>query len=394
LKLEVNIVSYAAGIGNTGYAVDIAKLKTYSFEIGSIRPPSEGGSFSLLIRVTRNCPWSRCTFCYGSPYNHERFELRSVDEIKTDIDVVKGISEEIKALSWKLGFAGKIEQLATGLQSSLLYGKDVGSLSEDELKNFHCVVNVFNWLASGGKTAFLQDADTPIMYTDQLVKVIRYLKETFPSIERITSYARSKTIARKKPEELAQLRKVGLNRLHIGLETGDDELLKYVDKGVTAEEHIRAGKKALEAGFELSEYIMPGLGGKSMWIQHARNTARVLNEINPHFIRSRPFVPIYNTPMYEAYQKGEYELTSPYECLQEIKLLIENLEVTSRVCFDHRLNPIYRSGNNLIPLLKQDYDGYKFPEEKEVVLEIINKGLQLGEAAFIDAKDMVGIRHL
>ena len=87
-------------------------------------------------------------------------------------------------------------------------------------------------------------------------------------------------------------------------------------------------------------------------------------------------------------------MTSPYECLQEIKLLIENLEVTSRVCFDHRLNPVYRSGNNLIPLLKQDYDGYKFPEEKEVVLEIINKGLQLEEAAFIDAKDMVGIRHL
>ena len=387
-------MAYASGTGRTGYTVDIGKLKTYSFEIGAIRPPSEGGSFSLLLRATRNCPWSRCTFCYGTHYNRERFELRSVEEIKTDIESAKAISDEIKALSWKLGYAGKIEPLATVLQSSSLYGKDVRHLDEDELKNFHCVVNVYNWLASGGKTAFLQDADTPIMYTDQLVEVISYLKETFPSIERITSYARSKTIAKKKPEELSRLYQAGLSRLHIGLETGDDELLSYVCKGVTAAEHIRAGKKALEAGFELSEYIMPGLGGKSRWVQHAKNTARVLNEINPHFIRSRPFVPIYNTPMHEAYQKGEFELTSPYECLQEIKLMVENLQVNSRVCFDHRLNPIYRSGNNFIPLLKQDYDGYKFPEEKEVVLEIINKGLQLDEKAFINTEDMAGMRHL
>ena len=386
-------MTYISGVGNTGYVVDLAKLKTYSFEIGPIRPPSEGGSFSLLLRITRNCPWSKCAFCYGRFYNRERFELRSVDELKADINSVKTISDEIKALSWRLGFAGRIEPLATVLQSSLLYREDVRNL-DDELKSFQCVVNVYNWLVFGGKTVFLQDADTPIMYTDQLVEVIRYLKEVFPSIERITSYARSKTITKKKPEELSQLRQAGLTRLHVGLETGDDELLKYINKGVTAEEHIRAGKKALEAGFELSEYVMPGLGGKSMWVQHATNTARVLNEINPHFIRLRPFVPSSDTPMLEAYQRGEFELTSPHERLQEIKLMIENLEVTSGVCFDHNLNASYRSGNRLIPLMKQDYDGYKFPEEKEVVLELINKGLQIDERAFVDVKDSVGIRNL
>lgn len=380
--------------GNTGYVVDIGKLKTYSFDIGPIRPPSEGGSFSLLLRVTRNCPWSRCAFCYGRFYNRERFKLRSVDEVKADIDTVKAISDEIKALSWRLGFAGRLELLATVLQSSLLYGKDARSLSEEELGNFHSVVNVYNWLVFGGRTVFLQDADTPIMYTDQLVEVIRYLKGVFPGIERITSYARSKTIARKKPEELSQLRQAGLIRLHVGLETGDDELLKYVNKGVTAEEHIRAGKKALEAGFELSEYVMPGLGGKKMWVQHAINTARVLNEINPHFIRLRPFIPYYDTPMLEAYERGEFELTSPHERLQEIKLMIENLDVTSGVCFDHNMNASFRSGGSLVPLMKQDYNGYKFPEEKEVVLGLINRGLQLDEKFFFDVKESVGIRQL
>jgi len=387
-------MAYMPGIGGAGYAVDIGRLKAYSFEIGSIRPPSEGGSLSLLIRATRNCPWNRCAFCYGSPYNHERFQLRPVTEIKADIDSAKAISNEIKALSWKLGYAGRIGPLGTLIQSNLLYGKDARYLADDELRNFHCVVNVFNWLYSGGKTVFLQDADTPIIPTQQLVEVISYLKETLPSLERITSYARSKTIAKKKTEELSQLHESGLSRLHIGLETGDDELLGYVCKGVTSEQHILAGKKALEAGFELSEYVMPGLGGKSRWVQHAKNTARVLNEINPHFIRLRPFVPRPNTPMFEDYQKGEFELTSPHERLEEIRLMIENLQVTSRVCFDHNLNSSYWSGNRLIPLLKQDYDGYKFPEEKEVVLELINDGLQMDETAFVDVKDMISMPHL
>jgi len=387
-------MAHVSGTGRTGYTVDIGKLKTYSFEIGAIRPPSEGGSFSLLLRATRNCPWSRCTFCYGTHYNRERFELRSVEEIKADIESAKAISNEMKALSWKLGYAGRIEPLATVIQSNLFYDKDVRYPAGDEPRNLHCVINIFNWLCSGGKTVFLQDADTPIMRTHQLVEVIRYLKETFPSITRVTSYARAKTIAKKKPEELSQLHQIGLSRLHIGLETGDDELLSYIDKGVTAEEHILAGKKALEAGFELSEYVMPGLGGKSRWVQHAKNTARLLNEINPHFIRLRPFVPLQNTPMLEAYQKGEFELTSPHERLKEIGLMIENLQVTSRVCFDHNLNPSYWSGNRLIPLLKQDYDGYKFPEEKELVLELINDGLQMDETAFIDVKDMMSMPGL
>ena len=373
---------------------DMSKLKTYSYEMGSIRPPSEGGSHSLLIRATRNCPWNRCGFCYGNPYNHAKFELRSVEEVKADIDSAKAISDEIKALSWRLGYAGNVGLLGTVIQNHLLYGKQVNGLTTDELMNVHCVVNVFNWLCSGAKTTFLQDADTPIMHTDQLVEVIRYLKETFPTIERITSYARSKTISKKKPDELSQLHQAGLSRLHIGLETGDDELLDYVCKGVTSEGHILAGRKALEAGLELSEYVMPGLGGKSRWVQHARNTGRVLSEINPHFIRLRPFVPRPGTPMFEDYQNEVFELTSPHERLQEIALMVENLQCTSRICFDHNNCPSFWAGNRLIPLMKQDYEGYKLPEEKEAVLELINKGLQIDEKAFIDVRDFIGMAYL
>jgi len=376
---------------NAGYAVDFSKLKSYSYEIGPIRPPSEGGSLSLLLRVTENCPWSRCTFCYGRFYNREKFRLRPVDEVKADIDTVKAISDEIKTLSWKLGFAGRIELLGSVLQGVLLSEKDARSPGESELNNIQCVINVYNWLVSGGRTVFLQDADTMIMPADQLVEIIRYLKTLFPDIERITSYARSKSIYRKTLEELKSLHEAGLSRLHVGLETGDDELLKIIDKGVTAEEHIIAGKKALEAGFELSEYVMPGLGGRKMWVQHAENTARVLNEINPDFIRMRPFVPSANTPLLESYLNGEFEMTSPHERLREIKLMIENLQVTSGVCFDHALNTSYRSGNMVVPLMKQDYNGYKFPEGKGTVLELIDNALELDEKIFIDLRDSVGI---
>lgn len=387
-------MAHIPGIGGRDYAADIIKLKPYSFEIGPIRPPSEGGSFSLLLRVTRNCPWNRCTFCYGSPYNRERFELRSVADIKNDIETVKTISNIIKELSWKMGFAGRIETVGPLIQGSLLNGRDAGNLSEAEHRNFSSVVNVFNWLFFGARTAFLQDADTLILYADQLAEIISYLKETFPDIERVTSYARSKTITKKKPQELKLLHDAGLTRIHIGMETGDDELLSYVNKGVTSREQILAGQKTIEAGLELSEYVMPGLGGIERSVQHAENTARVLNEINPHFIRFRPFVPIKNTPMFEAYRNGEYRLTSPHERLREFQLLIENLQVTSRVCFDHNLNPSYRSENRLVPLLTQDHSGYQFPEQKDTVLELINQGFAINEESFIGAHDMAGINHL
>ena len=365
-----------------GQGCDMRKLSTYSFEIGAIRPPSEGGSYSLLIRATRNCSWNRCKFCYGMSYNHEKFQLRAVEEIKKDIQVAKAISDEIKQVSWQLGYSGQI----SGVVGAEIIQR------EPELRESHSFIAVFNWLRFGGRTAFLQDADSLIMRTPDLIEVIKYLRETFPSLQRITSYARAKTVYHKTLEELKDIRAAGLNRLHVGLESGDDELLRHFDKGVTAEQHIIAGRKAKEAGFEFSAYVMPGLGGSIKSEQHAKNTARVLNEINPHYIRLRPFVPRPNTPSFDEYQIGGFQISSPHERLRELKTIIAALTVTSRLCFDHMMNAWHKESGEL--LFTQDYEGYKFPEEKGRTLELIEEGLRVSESMHLDVRDVVAMSHL
>ncbi len=358
------------------------KISEYSFEVGAIRPPSEGGSNSLLLRITRNCPWGRCTFCYASFYDREKFQLRTVDAIKADIDSVKAISDEIRRVSWQIGCGGKVNNLVgmTMLQEDPALGVSV---------SFSIV---YSWLASGAHTAFLQDADSLIMRTPDLVEVINYLKTEFPSLDRITSYARAKTLFHKTLVELKSIRASGLTRLHVGLETGDDELLKYVDKGITSEQNIIAGKKVKEAGFELSEYVMPGLGGRAMADQHARNTARVLNAINPDYVRFRPFVPRPGTPLYEDYKNGKFELSTARERLIELRTLLTELDVTSQVCFDHAMN-FWRSESGDL-LFKQDYEGYKFPEEKHIVLALIDTGLYIDERLQPDISRMIELIHL
>jgi radical SAM superfamily enzyme YgiQ (UPF0313 family) len=333
----------------------------YHFETGIYRPPSEGGSYSLLVRFTRNCPWNRCEFC--AMYKTERFELRPVAEIKQDIDAMAALRNDLSELSLKGGQGGAITRDAV-----------VALIDRHPELNYHQgFAMVFHWLISGAKTAFIQDANSLIMPTDQLVEALRHLRQTFPSLIRVTSYARSKTIAQKKEEELLAIREAGLDRLHVGLETGDDELLKRVKKGVSAAQHIQAGQKAMAAGFQLSEYWMPGLGGKEMWENHALHTAQVLNQINPHYIRSRPFYTIPGTPMHEAEANGQLQVLSAHEQLLELQRMMQELSVTSHVCFDHAGNYWTDRRGNL--LFTHGYEGYKFPEEKQKVLDRIQEGL-------------------
>ena len=153
---------------------ELEKLRGYFFEIGPIRPPSEGGSHSLLIRATRNCPWNLCKFCYGTPYNREKFQLRTVEEVKRDIDTAKAISDQIEAIAEKLG---GMDWVARVVDPYLLYSKDFSKLDQKELGNFHSVMNVLNWLCSAGKSAFLQDANSLIMPASSLIEVMKYLKE-------------------------------------------------------------------------------------------------------------------------------------------------------------------------------------------------------------------------
>ncbi len=333
----------------------------YAFETGVYRPPSEGGSCSLLVRFTRNCPWNRCDFC--AMYKTEKFEVRSIAEIKQDIDAIAAIANDLQNISHLLGQGGAVSREA----AVELIGRC------PELNYHQGFAMVYQWLLAGGKTVFVQDANSLIMPTEAMVEVLRHLRRTFPSIQRVTTYARSKTIARKTHDELVAIRLAGLDRLHVGLESGDDQVLRMVKKGVTAEGHIQGGRKAMEAGFQLSEYWMPGLGGRSLWESHALQTARVLNTINPHYIRSRPFVPLPGTPMHAAVQKHEYAVLTPEEQLRELKCMIEALDVTSRVCFDHAGN--YWTDRRGDLLFTHSYEGYRFPEEKHKVLERIEAGL-------------------
>ncbi|MCP8304753.1 MAG: radical SAM protein [archaeon] len=371
---------------------ELERLKEYFFEFSEswIRPTSEIVSHSLLIRVTHNCPWNRCKFC--DCYKGKKFECRSVEEIKQDIDATRAIRDEIDALAKKLG---GMNWVAKVIDSYFLYNKSPMELKGNELKNFQSIVNVFNWLDFGARTVFFQDADNVIMSTPDLVEVIEYLKQTFPSIERIASYARVKTLAKKTLEELRELYRAGLLRLHIGFESGDDEVLRHINKGVTSKEHISAVKKAKEAGFEIAEYVMPGIGGRDRSEQHAKNTARALNEIDPDFIMLRPYIPRKGTSLFEEYKKGSFQLTSPHERLRELKIFIDELNVKSRVCFDQPvMNSWYRDPGRRYLLFKPDSDGYKFPEEKDRVRELIEEGLAIGESVHIHAKDQIELPHL
>lgn len=336
-------------------------IKNYEFETGIYRPPSEGGSASLLVRLTRNCPWNHCTFC--AMYKKEKFELRSPEEIIQDINVMHDISLQLKEISIKQG------------QGGILSNETFGEfLKKSPDLYFHPGISMlFNWLAVGGKTVFLQDADSLIMKSDHMIQVLKHLKLSFPTIERITSYGRSRTIVRKPISDLEKICQAGLDRLHIGLETGDAALLKKIKKGTTPEDHIKGGRKAIEAGFQVSEYWMPGLGGKTMSKNHAKNTASVLNQINPHYIRSRPFTPRPGTIFFENESKNELERMTSKEQLLEIKQTLEGLDVSSRVCFDHAGN--FWTGPNGRLLLSQGYEGYQFPEEKQNLLELLEKGI-------------------
>ncbi len=339
----------------------------YEFETGPIRPPSE--AYSILLRVTRNCPWNQCAFC--PVYKGEKFSLRTVDEVKKDIDSIYELSAIISEKVISSGH-GKITQ---SIFSRLI---------DEDLPPYHLQQVIF-WMHYGMTSLFLQDADAMVMRSSDLAEIIRYAKSKIPSIERITCYSRSKTLVVKKPEELRELKEAGLNRIHIGMESGADSVLKLIKKGVKAEEHIMAGKKIVEAGFELSEYFMPGLGGKDFTAEHALETARVLNEINPSFIRIRTTTPVPGTELYQMMEEGLWKPLSEVEKVEEIKMMVSSLEgISSYIQSDHVMNLI------------EDANG-KLPEDRESILSHFEKFLNmdsLDQECFICARRAGAIRFL
>ncbi|HUY01507.1 MAG TPA: radical SAM protein, partial [Candidatus Deferrimicrobium sp.] len=275
------------------------------------RPPSE--AYSVLIRATRGCTWNQCGFC--NMYKELRFQRRNLQEILDDI------------------------------VTASMYCRDYTRL-------------------------FIGDSNSMVLATEDLIKMLDTIYANFPKMKRVTAYSRAKTVAKTKTvEELKALHEHGLTRLHVGLETGADELLTIIRKGATSADMIEGGKKIMASGISLCFYIMPGLGGKEYSQQHIAGTANVLNQVNPDFIRVRTFIPHPNTPMWEKVQNKEITLLTPEETLQEEYELIKLLDVNANFVSDHVLNyPIYDNG------LKQ-LDG-KLPEDKAKLLGLIENTLE------------------
>ncbi len=284
-----------------------------SYDPPPYRPPSEASS--LLLRVTRGCPWNQCSFC--SMYKGLKFEKRPVEEVLRDIDTLRQFS------------------------------------------------------GTAAPTVFIGDSNSLVLETKPLVEILQHLYKAFPSVERVTSYARARTLSKKSMDELKAIRQAGLTRLHIGLETGDPELLEEIKKGATPEQMVEGANRAKEAGFEVSLYVLAGIGGERKWKQHAEGTANVLNQISPHFIRIRTYVPTPFSPLWDKVQRGSFELASAETILMEQRRLIELLQVTSEYLSDHISNyvPVYgelpkdqaamlQTIDRALAILRKD-DGYR-----------------------------------
>ena len=268
------------------------------------RPPSESGS--LIIQATVGCPHNACAFC--CMYRDKKFRARSVAEVVDDLDMA----------------------LAS-------YGPGV-------------------------RTIFLADGNSAVLSTDRLVAIGEAAKERFPGLERITVYGSAKFLAKKSREEWQAVARAGITRIHSGLESGDAETLAAIHKGVTPEDAAAAYAHVIDAGLELSVYLMVGVAGKERWREHALGSAQVLNEAPPHFIRLRTYVPMPGTPWHDRWARGELRLLDAFEALRETRLLIENLNGPGVLLSDHVSNFL-------------DVHG-RLPGEKARMLDLIDAALK------------------
>lgn len=291
-------------------------------ELGPIRPPSEAAS--LLLRVTRNCPWNKCAFC--PVYKRTKFSKRSEEELIAEIDLLAEAAEQVRLRAARSGNLGRV----TG-RDVMRVVNDPSATDEER--------RVALWLSRGARHVFLQDADSLVLPPRRVVPILEHLRRRFPTVDRVTTYARSRTLATRTEEQLAELRAAGLTRIHVGVESGSDEVLELVAKGCRAEHHLIGCARVMRAGFELTCYVMPGLGGRALSEVHARETARVLKEIDPHHVRLRTLWVDFGAPLAEAKREGRFEMPEEDEIVREIQLLLRGLcGASGRVVSDHDRN--------------------------------------------------------
>ena len=266
------------------------------------RPPSEARG--LIIQATIGCSHNRCTFC-GS-YRMKKFREKSIEEIRKDMLTARRVLGDVRRI-------------------------------------------------------FLADGNAFTMDSEKLLEIVRAAKEIFPGLERVSAYACPTDILNKSPQEIRMLAESGLNLLYMGVETGHEELLKEIKKGVDAQDMVEAGRKAIENGMKLSVTVITGLGGRELSYDHAKETARVLNQMKPHFTAALTLILVPGTPLHRKYERGEFHPLNPLETLQELRWLVEDLDYSTVFRCNHASNYLPLKGN--------------LPEDKEGLLSTLDYGM-------------------
>lgn len=269
------------------------------------RPPGEWKSY--LLQCTIGCSNNQCTFC--GMYKGKQFRIRPTEEILEDIDMAR-------------------EYYGPGLQR-----------------------------------VFLMDGDAIIIKTEELLRILHKLYQTFPRLEKVTVYAGPRSTLSKSPEELKALRDAGLSRAYLGVESGSDAVLDFIHKGVNAEQMLQAGRRLVEAGIDLWITIILGITGEGgNWEEHIRSTADMINAMKPRHLSAMTFAPAKGTPLGEEVLAGRFKVCSADHVLEECRLLIEHLDV----------DPLHFTSNhasNYLPLKGG------LPEDKEKFLSLIDQAL-------------------
>jgi radical SAM superfamily enzyme YgiQ (UPF0313 family) len=230
------------------------------------------------------------------------------------------------------------------------------------------LINAAATYGSRVRTLFFPAGNTIAMPEAALAAICRYSYTLFPHLERITVYGSSQYIHRKGPDQLQSLAQAGLGRIHVGVESGDDLILTRIRKGATARDHIRAGQMARTAGLDINAYVIVGIGGQDRSETHARETARVISDMQPAVVRLRTFVPKVNTPLLAEVQAGRFQMLSPHQALRETMTLLLQITAPTQVASDHYTNYL-------------DING-RLPEDRDAMLQALRRALGRDESTF------------
>nr|WP_256385557.1 radical SAM protein [Pseudophaeobacter sp. EL27] len=243
------------------------------------------------MQATVGCTHNKCTFC--SMYKEKKFHTRKTEEILADLQTAKA--------------------------------------------RYHSV-----------KRIFLADGDALALSMNRLRPIFEEIAQLFPDLEGVGIYARATGITRKSHEDLMELNALGLDIIYMGFETGDEDILLDIKKNETTEDLIAAGQKVKETPIFLLATMLNGIGGQEKWQDHALNSAKILNQVQPNFIGLSALLKDPDAPMYAQIESGEFQLLTPVQILQETKLILENLEIDNCIfSTQHAIN--YLSMQGVIP---------------------------------------------